>query len=167
MEVGAGYRNEYGTRVDVGLDPVRQGVRGTADFPLGDHQSGWNMGVEAGWDPESGGSAMLRFGKRNVPRVDEGAVEAILGRHLQQARELGLPASEALTGELRQRVRRDMVDARMGVGAPGQEKFGFYLGLNGPSGNPGAMPPGMPAGVPMEETMERQGATVMPARWVP
>jgi hypothetical protein len=145
----------------VSADPLRQGISANVRLPLGDHQSGWNLEATGGWDREAGGNAMLRVGKRNVPRADESAVDAIVQRHLDRARSAGLPVSDALDGEIRNRVRRDQVDALMGVGAPG-EKYGFHLGLNRPFAPGGAGMQGLPA---MEGLDLRRGAEadVMPA----
>lgn len=125
MELTAGYRNEYGTNVGVSYDPMRRDANVRAGFPIGDHQSGWNTSMRAGFNPEQGAYGLMTIGKRNIPQP-ETQVPAGQDEALMQVLNQYPEAAE----KYRALQKRAAVDRAMGIGVPGSEKFSFYAGMN-------------------------------------
>jgi len=67
MNVGVGYRNIYGTDVNVSVDPLRKEAELNLTFPVGPAERGRFVNAGFGYNAQTRApSGYIRFGKRNV-----------------------------------------------------------------------------------------------------
>jgi hypothetical protein len=79
MNIGAGYRNIYGTDINASFDPVYGTVRGSATIPVGDARNGFYFEASGGYNtgtrqPEG----FIGVRKRNLSK-DKGIAEQQMG----------------------------------------------------------------------------------------
>jgi len=68
MNLGVGYRNQYGTKAYVGFDPTTGTIDAHGAIPIGDARHGLTVDGRAGYDPNQGFSGFLGVSKKNLPQ---------------------------------------------------------------------------------------------------
>lgn len=149
LQLKAGYRNVYGTRVGGTYDPLTQKAGVDVQVPIGDHQRQLFFGVNAQGNPQTKDwGATLSLTKKIAPRTPTAgeAINAITGGALNRSvpgapgviqTDLRTNFMNSLTPEqlqmLGQNVKqyqRQAVDEALGI-RQGAEKYGFEVGFTG------------------------------------
>lgn len=79
LNAGWQYANKYGTGIQVTGNPLEKSIKATGEFPIGSHTSGLVGGVQAGWNPQQGINAAIRFGKLDKAPEEQG--NPVLGKY--------------------------------------------------------------------------------------
>jgi hypothetical protein len=150
-KITAGYRNVYGSNLGVSVSPVTQRASIDGRVPIGDHQrqlflqgGAWTQpGMETGAPSDWG--VRLGFSKKIAPQGMSGgeAINQVLQQSgvapgvinastRSQLINTFSPEQLQLLGQEASKVRRDDIDARLGI-TPGAEKYGFGLDVTVPN----------------------------------
>ena len=171
----AGYNNVYGTRANIGLDPVTKQANVYVRFPVGDHQNQLFLtgggyatparpGGNADWGVRVGFEKKIRpQGQQMGQLIDQSLSEAA---GVQSAggfsNDMRARMMESLTDEERQNLvqnikntQRQYIDQQLGI-VPGATKFGYDLGVDMKSDAP-IIGAGMPSNSAPTEQMSGVG----------
>lgn len=142
--IKGGYKNIYGTALNLGYTPQTNTANLDFQFPIGDHQEGLNLGGSGFYRPGSNQDQGdygfgINLSKKITPKVP---LRAAYERVLQEGGVTPGPQTPTITQisstddefgrQLRERLKqahRDLTDEAMGI-KPGAEKYGLNFGAD-------------------------------------